>query len=256
MKERSEAGPACKSDKAAKQAAGIQTAIALGIALAAMLTGNGSWWVGIACAALLGGAFWTGRYLARLVVRDMRRAEREGQEEAIRLLSQYRHDVMNQMQLVKGYLQLKKFDKLQGPVGKLVADARRHSSLSNLPDPRLAYRLLARDLSVPVLVLQVELSDPEGAWEYCRKRKFSDRLLQLADMGEMLTQRFGLRAEWNLTACERAETVAITLEILGDSVNDTYVDETVGLFAANGWTLSERVRDGQTYILSFESQVN
>lgn len=59
--------------------------------------------------------------------------------ELIHLLSHSRHDWMNKLQLIKGNLTLKKYDRVFEIIDEVVIEAQHESKLSNLRIPRAAY---------------------------------------------------------------------------------------------------------------------
>ncbi|WP_018132407.1 Spo0B domain-containing protein [Effusibacillus pohliae] len=227
----------------------------------AMLAGSSmgetrSWMVGAGGAGLLAAAVCSGWLLPLLLQREFNQRDNHMRLESLRMMSQYRHDVMNQIQLVKGYLQMEKFDRLQHPVQKLISDAQRHSALSNLPGTKLAYALIERDLLSPLLRLQVELAEPGGEWDERLEDKILAVVMEVADAGETLSQELGVEAEWKLELHNRPQSFAITLRVLGEHVNDIYIQDVIEQLAAKNWDLQKREQDGEAYILSFGSQVN
>jgi len=89
-------------------------------------------------------------------------------EESLDVLRTYRHDLMNHVQLIRAYTQLKKFDRLQEPIGTLVEEARRHTEWSSLPSAMISYVVLSRDIQYPMLNLHVsyeQLETPPEAAE-------------------------------------------------------------------------------------------
>ncbi|MFC4768445.1 Spo0B domain-containing protein [Effusibacillus consociatus] len=251
--ERNEERPASKVRKAALYTAGIQAGFAVGIGTVALLSGDFSWLIAISCTVLLGSAVWTLWYLPKPILNALHSAEQKGRKNAIQMLSQYRHDVMNHVQLIKGYLQLEKYDRLQGPIEKLVSDAQRHSVLSNLPGVTLPYTLIERDLTASMLQLSAEVTTGVQNWNPEYELKLLDLLTELADAGENLSQELGIAVEWKIKIHKQADKEAITLHVLGEHVNDTYIEAVIGEFVHKGFHLQERIHDERQYILAFGS---
>lgn len=72
-----------------------------------------------------------------LVIGERRRGKAEGDLQTIRTLSHHRHDWMNELQVLYGYIRLKKYEKLQDYVDKIKATAMQESLISKLGDPAL-----------------------------------------------------------------------------------------------------------------------
>ncbi|HEU4963127.1 MAG TPA: Spo0B domain-containing protein [Bacilli bacterium] len=71
---------------------------------------------------------------------------RDLMEESLEVLRIYRHDLMNQVQLLQAYSQMKKYDRLQEPIAALVAEAQRHTEWSAFPSSVISYVVLSRDI--------------------------------------------------------------------------------------------------------------
>jgi len=94
-------------------------------------------------------------------------------EESLEVLRHYRHDLMNQVQLIQAYAQLKKFDRLQAPIETLVQEAHRHSEWSSFPSSMMSYVVLTRGILYPMMNLHVsyehvEASSPDAEMEASR----------------------------------------------------------------------------------------
>ena len=77
--------------------------------------------------------------------------------ELIHLLSHSRHDWMNKLQLIKGNLTLKKYDRVFEIIDEVVIEAQHESKLSNLKIPRFAYDLLTFNWTAHSLTLEYEV---------------------------------------------------------------------------------------------------
>ncbi|MDC3412461.1 Spo0B domain-containing protein [Aquibacillus sp. 3ASR75-11] len=60
------------------------------------------------------------------------------ENEVIDILSHYRHDYLNQLQLIQGYVMMGKTDKVQQKLNEIVALAHEERKLSNLHIPKTA----------------------------------------------------------------------------------------------------------------------
>ncbi|NPC93537.1 sporulation protein [Bacillus sp. WMMC1349] len=77
--------------------------------------------------------------------------------ELVHLLSHSRHDWMNKLQLIKGNLTLKKYDRVFEIIEEAVIEAQHESKLSNLKIPRFAYELLTFNWKARSLTLEYEV---------------------------------------------------------------------------------------------------
>ncbi|GAX90956.1 Spo0B domain-containing protein [Effusibacillus lacus] len=232
----------------------LQAWIAGGILLFGFLGGHFLWLAAVLCVAVFSIAIWAGLILPEEAEEEMVRQKLKSHKQSLEMLSHYRHDVMNQIQLLKGYLQLQIYDRLQAPIQKLVNDAQRHSVLSNLPGNELPYVLIKRELAAPMLHLQLEIEDKEN-WKEHLEQEIVTFINYLSAIGENLSQDLGIIAEWNMKLRLSGGAASITLAVLGEHVNNTYIAELIEEFGRKGLTLLEQTAEGQTHILSFGSQV-
>ncbi|MGB8954322.1 MAG: Spo0B domain-containing protein [Tumebacillaceae bacterium] len=91
-----------------------------------------------------------------------RNAIRTLMEESLEVLRTYRHDLMNQVQLIQAYAQMKKYERLQTPIQALVAEAQRHTEWSSFPSAMVSYVVVSRDISYPMLTLHVSYEQKEA----------------------------------------------------------------------------------------------
>jgi hypothetical protein len=236
-----------------RYAAGAQSILAAIAVIAGAATDNLNWLLAAVCTGLLLAAFWTWFLLPNSISALLRQEAERERKESLRMLSHYRHDVMNHVQLLKGYLQLQKFDRLNGPIQNIVEDARRHSALSNLPGTDLPYTLIRRDLSAPLLQLSVELNGSAEFRDPASGQKLFEKIVGLTEKGENLSQELGIPVSWNMKVGLESGKMTVSLHVLGEHVNDTYIDEVIEIFADKGFRLLEQSREGQEYILFFGS---
>ena len=71
---------------------------------------------------------------------------------------QYRHDLLNQIQLVQGYLQLGRLQDVQRYIDQIVVRARQEALLSRLSDPDLVYDLLTYNYQPRPFELDLEMA--------------------------------------------------------------------------------------------------
>lgn len=85
----------------------------------------------------------------------------------VHILRQYRHDWLNNIQLIKGYLELERVEKVQQIIHDLIQQARNESDLSNLKIDEVASRLLTFnwDNHPYVLTFEVLRGETEQEWQ-------------------------------------------------------------------------------------------
>ncbi|CAM3970838.1 Spo0B domain-containing protein [Alkalicoccus chagannorensis] len=97
-------------------------------------------------------------------------------EQFIRMLSNYRHDVMNDIQLIKAYTSMGETDRIEHVITDMTQRAMHESRLSRMQAPRLARELLTYNWRSPVFPVHVEVageadwSDVEGLALQCIHR--------------------------------------------------------------------------------------
>jgi stage 0 sporulation protein B (sporulation initiation phosphotransferase) len=95
-------------------------------------------------------------------------------ENTVRRLNRYRHDWMNDLQVLFGYIQMKKYEKLPLFVDKIKRKMSSESQIYNLGDPALS--LLIADFCEQNDTYVFELNSTEAV--VIRKLPVNDRLLQ------------------------------------------------------------------------------
>ncbi|MFB1051661.1 Spo0B domain-containing protein [Paraliobacillus sp. JSM ZJ581] len=64
------------------------------------------------------------------------------EEEVMKLLRHYRHDWMNDLQIILGYAQMGKLDKVEEKIKHAVSQAERERKLQRIPLPKTALRII------------------------------------------------------------------------------------------------------------------
>lgn len=77
----------------------------------------------------------------------------------LRLFNHYRHDWMNDIQVLMGYVQLKKYDKLSSLMDKIKEKVKQESYVSKLGIPHLILHLLTFQAEVKELTLDIRLHE-------------------------------------------------------------------------------------------------
>lgn len=89
-----------------------------------------------------------------------KRVERSLATSALELMNHQRHDWMNDLQLVYGYVRLKKFDKLPECVETIKERMTEESRIAKLGVPELVMFLMQQRLSGSVMPLRIEIPEP------------------------------------------------------------------------------------------------
>jgi len=84
------------------------------------------------------------------------RRKSESDRHLIRTLSHHRHDWMNELQVLYGYIRLKKYEKLQDYVDKIKETVMQESYISKLGDPQLVAYLLSFRVDKRNMALEIE----------------------------------------------------------------------------------------------------
>ncbi|WP_339059908.1 Spo0B domain-containing protein [Tepidibacillus marianensis] len=85
--------------------------------------------------------------------------KQEFNEKVISLLRNYRHDWLNHMQVILGYVSLRKSDKIAGYITQVHEEARQHTLISKLGPIDLVVFLYMVPVEYPRINLQLELSE-------------------------------------------------------------------------------------------------
>lgn len=218
-------------------------------AILAWCIGEFSFLFGIVFILSLLGAGWTGLYLPKQMLTEQAEQATVLRRDSLRIFSHYRHDVMNHIQLLKGYMQLKKYERLEKPLQNIILDAYRHSALSNLPGTELAYFFIEQDVSSPMFNLHVELDPILHRCEAAVERKLIAALKELFGIGEQVSREQGGPINWNIGIIRHDPGIAINLDVSGEHVNDTYIQSLKQGLSAKGFIWQESPGDDNQSVL-------
>ncbi|PRO64997.1 Spo0B domain-containing protein [Alkalicoccus urumqiensis] len=84
------------------------------------------------------------------------------EERLLKMLSHYRHDMMNEVQLLKAYLSMNRTEKASAVVDRMVVEAEQHSRLHRLGAPRFACSLLEWMWEAPPLPVELDIHNGDG----------------------------------------------------------------------------------------------
>lgn len=90
---------------------------------------------------------------------ERKQREAVNQRQIIELISHYRHDWLNDLQLLFGYVSLKKYDKLEGCMDKIRTKTLQESSIAKLGIPSLVAFLISFRLYYNALALVLEMDE-------------------------------------------------------------------------------------------------
>jgi stage 0 sporulation protein B (sporulation initiation phosphotransferase) len=139
---------------------GLAALLSLAIPAAAVFVWHRSWWSLVLFASwmLAAGAFLWG--LERRKHREhCDRLIEHAQLSSIRTLSHHRHDWMNELQILYGYLRLNKIDKAVDVVDRIRVRMEHDSKLSQIGIPELATYLLSFRTVCDTMRLEVDIQD-------------------------------------------------------------------------------------------------
>lgn len=166
------------------------------------------------------------------------RDHRQQQKKALQMLSRYRHDWLNHIQLVQGYLQMKKYERMVGPLRTCVEEAKKHARLSSLSSPLLAYSLMEASLHYPQLQIDIQASALPEHLPLAVEKELAHLLFSMCAKGDEIRQRRGQSVSWTFTLCHRGENgLAIGLCITGENIEEAYIHEVISSLTEWGLVL-------------------
>jgi stage 0 sporulation protein B (sporulation initiation phosphotransferase) len=107
--------------------------------------------------AVLGALGCAGIFLS--IKKERKQMEAANQRQMIELISHYRHDWMNDIQLLFGYVSLKKYDKLDDCMDKIRSKVLQESSIAKLGIPSLVAFFVSFRLYYNALALELEMEE-------------------------------------------------------------------------------------------------
>ncbi|UTR14236.1 sporulation initiation phosphotransferase B [Salipaludibacillus sp. LMS25] len=86
------------------------------------------------------------------------------QKGVVNVLRHYRHDVLNHIQLINGYLEMEKIEKVHSLIDDLVRQAKNESHLSNLNMDQFAEDILTFNWTPHAVCLSFEVVSSSNDW--------------------------------------------------------------------------------------------
>lgn len=94
--------------------------------------------------------------------------------EIIQLMQIYRHDWQNYLQIIFGYVTLKKYDQIPNYIEKINSISKQHSIIGSFHNANLATYLYTLPINYPLLSYDLEIDD---SMEILTKANYKDRLI-------------------------------------------------------------------------------
>lgn len=85
-------------------------------------------------------------------------------DKVVEILRHYRHDYLNDIQLIKSYTALGSHNKVEAVIENIIYKAEQESRLSALNVPEVAAMLLTYNWSSPVVPVVIEVQAENGDW--------------------------------------------------------------------------------------------
>ncbi|WP_106768496.1 Spo0B domain-containing protein [Paenibacillus faecalis] len=178
--------------------------IAVGIGLSSVLPAawmiwNPTYTAGViltiwSAAASFGSAWYVRRTEAQREVQRRRAYQRSLEKIAIKTLNHHRHDWMNELQILYGYIQLGKLDKSVQCVGRIKERMLQDSKISKLGLPSLVFYLHSYRTFNTGLQLDVEVADDvqlEGKLSEETEEHFTESIIEVVRIYQL-----GGRSSW------------------------------------------------------------
>lgn len=134
----------------------VISAVVLLVSLPLLLWAASSTWLAISVMVLSVLGF-VGIFFS--ITKERKQREAVNQRQIIELISHYRHDWLNDLQLLFGYISLKKYDNLEGCMDKIRTKALQESSLAKLGIPSLVAFFISFRLYYNALALELEMEE-------------------------------------------------------------------------------------------------
>ncbi|MDB5083985.1 MAG: hypothetical protein JWN30_871 [Bacilli bacterium] len=176
--------------------------------------------------------------------------------ELLTVLAKYRHEVLNQVQLIKAYIQLGKEERVASALNSLVQAARQHSELGQLWNPIISYAAISAKIDYPGLSIEIHTQLdgqlPSNQREHDGLLAVRDQMPKISDqssnhLAEILYDLHGLAQElhedtsadiqWLLTLIPDGNGVRLNLVLLGEAVTEAFCQEIVSWIGHKGLIL-------------------
>lgn len=178
----------------------------------------------------------------------------------IHLFNHYRHDWMNEIQLVYGYVKLKKYDKLEALMENIVVKVQHETNISKLGIPELIVYLFSSQAGEKELKLEVEMKQEIHLNELTMAGKiFSRLLMNIIDAFKNVAKQYkdsehGLHIKLAQTSKMLQVDCTYQGELTGDQLLPDLEPIKLQLGANMTWKTNQR--DGKLIRLSLEVPLN
>lgn len=162
-------------------------------------------------------------------------------EEALFLLSKYRHESMNQIQLVKAYSQLGKYDRMSRAIETLVSEARRQNEFSHLLNPILSYAAVSAAFEYTGAKLEIHLSENFSGrtLNLGASMRLANFIYDLFALAQELQEDTSADVNWVLTIQPEGQGLGFKLALLGEDVTEGYREEIKNLLGNHSFILQD-----------------
>ncbi|QJD81806.1 Spo0B domain-containing protein [Cohnella herbarum] len=208
---------------------GLAALLSLTLPAAAVFIWHRSWW------PLIVFVLWTSAAFAVIGVLQRRKHREQcdrllmhGHLSAIRTLSHHRHDWMNELQIVYGYLRLNKLDKAVEVVDRIRGRMEQDSRLSQIGIPELAAFLLSFRTVCDTMRLDVDIQDGLHLDRLpCEAEELSRTIIGLVNVIRFrATLPTGGENVLKLTLSQTEGDLKIVMDYYGElAASDSVVDE-------------------------------
>lgn len=134
-------------------------------------------------------------------------------------IKKYRHDWLNEIQIVKGYLTLGKVDDAQKHMEQIIFKALDESRISQIGDPDLAYELITYNWRQDMVKLHYEIELEEGQDLRSISKRFPPLHEWVKEVLEIVQRVCYKDTENHLFMCfdVKAQDLLLTIELDGES---------------------------------------
>lgn len=148
--------------------------------------------------------------------------ESEQDLRVLRLFNHYRHDWMNDIQILMGYVQLKKYDKLLKMMEKIKDKVQQESLISKLGMPSLILYLFAFKSEVKELQLNIRINEEIHLQELPYPNEVAEGVMMLLEgfKQEALTQADSEVHALELTWSKQERTLSLHISYEGGYLPD------------------------------------
>jgi stage 0 sporulation protein B (sporulation initiation phosphotransferase) len=174
--------------------------------------------------------------------------ERFCREETVELLRRYRHDVMNHLQLIQGYIQMDKVDRGREYIDCLAAYAQQHAALSHRELPLISYVALKHAVYSPQLELAWNGPWPAERLDHLLEWKLAGCLDEILQHCGMVSEDSPGKLAISFSIPGDHETANIEMYVSGEHVKEDWMRHLDTIWEKHGFSVI-RVPEGNTWCI-------